>query len=168
MDREQYEKLKQAEKEHLRKMKEIKAKLREVERQKKLLKAVQGVKPPSELEDTYDEMMERLQNETIEGEVKLEMAMDATSETPVRPTPEMEEELEKARARLLVEQMKLEMGGVTSERSAPKGTTEKETSESGSSEKTIGRQTDRSAGSEEAEDETPGEPEKTIGRRRKK
>ena len=146
MDREEFERIKQAEKEHLRELKKLKKGYREALRMKKLRQAMNEIKGAGASGEA-DEMIERLQQETIENEVRLDMAMEQ-AEAPAEDMIEQDEAaLQAARAAALVRQMKAAMGVIEE----PKATTEE-------TEKTIGRMEE-----DDAEEDEP-EAEKTIGR----
>lgn len=154
MDREEFERIKQAEKEHLRALKKIKAKLHEAQRTQKLRQAIQNIEGAG-TSDTYDEMLDKLERETIEQEVRLDVALEGREDLPP-PEPELDEATLRAqKAAALVRQMRIAMGASDPE-------TEAEDPVEGP-EKTIGRM------KTEPEEEAPAppRPEKTIGRARR-
>ena len=121
MTPEEYERIKEAEKEHLRAIKKLKAKAREANRLGKVNRALQDMSdaPGQEILDTHDEMIDKLTESTIEQEVRLDMALSqeepvddgATAEAEAAAALEQaDEELQKARASDLVRQMKIQMG----------------------------------------------------------
>ena len=156
MTPEEYERIKEAEKEHLRKLKQLKQQVRDLERKKKVADALDDmVKAPGEdILGTHEEMMGKLQEETALREARLEIALEEQgldAATPAEPAGPSEEELQKARAEALVKQMKTQMGQAT--------------------EPPAKKQDPASDVAPEATDEAPTEdslPEKTIGRIRKK
>ena len=111
MTREEFERLKEAEKEHLRKLRELKQTLREAERKRSISQVVGDMATESQdLLDTNTRLADELLFQTARSEARLAMAL--------------EEELEKARkeeealrARRLIEEMKsgLLAGGETTE-----------------------------------------------------
>ena len=77
MTPEEYQRIKEAEKEHLRKLQLLKKKLREVERQKSVSKALENMTkaPGDDILQTHDEMIDRLAMDTVQQEARLEMAL---------------------------------------------------------------------------------------------
>jgi hypothetical protein len=108
----------------------------------------------AESED-FDEALRSVQEETLESEVRVEMALEsAKTSEPGAIDPEEERRL---RAAALVRQMKVAMGGIEPEEAIREVEAEPE-GDTGSTEKTIGRpEPGEPTGDEE-------EPEKTIGR----
>ncbi len=108
MTPEEYERLKEAEKEHLRKLKKLKETARLLDRQKKVSRAVTDM--TSSMQDRLDEhadIMDQIAEESALSEARLEIAMEA-SETADRIAREIsdEEEVRKAKAKELIRQMK--------------------------------------------------------------
>ncbi len=158
MDRKEFERIKQAEKEHLRALKKIKRKLHEAQRMQKLREAMQNIDAAG-TSNTYDEMLGKLEQETIEQEVRLDMALEGQEDLP-ELEPEVDEATLRAqKAAELVRQMKLSMGALD------ESDEEDEDPEPAGPEKTIGRMKP-----DEEEDEIPETPraEKTIGRARRR
>lgn len=125
MDRDEYERLKEAEKEHLRKLRDlIKRQHREAERKKGLLEALRGLTPSPEADETHAEMLRRLAEHGALAEARLEVAAEEAEERAQREAAraEMEAEMErleeeqrKAEAADLVRQMKAQMLGGAAE-----------------------------------------------------
>jgi hypothetical protein len=116
MDRAEFERIKEEEKQHLREIMGLKKKLGEVQQKAKIFNALKGVGLSEESQNTYDEMMERLTRSNIESEARMDVALENAGIAPVSTaTPQVpqvsEEEMQKLRAAELVKQMKLEMGG---------------------------------------------------------
>ena len=116
MTPEEYKRLKEAEKEHLRKLKEIKEKARVLRRQQSVTKAMEelGTSTRAAL-DTHEEMLDKLEMDTAMSEARFEIALEATQakavEEEARAALEAhEEDLQKARAQELLRQMKLQVG----------------------------------------------------------
>lgn len=165
MTPEEFERLKEAEKAHLRKVRDLKQQYRSAKRKKGIMDALQGMVRP-DLDDVHDEMLDKMTMENIKSEAKFEIAMEnaeATEDSLEKAAQEEREreELRKAEAAELVRQMKLEAGESTSAK-------EHGSQESSTSEKTIGRATpaelDSDTNSEEegVQEDTRGP--KTIGR----
>lgn len=155
MDRAEFERMKEEEKKHLRELKALKSKLKEVEQKKKVVDALKGVGLPESVQDTHDEMVNRLNRSAIEQEAKMEIALEGAGfALPQVPVVD-EETLQKNRAAELIKQMKLEMGGLglMPETASPS------TPAASDGEKTIGRL--RTEFTEEEEDR-----EKSIGRKK--
>lgn len=113
MDPKEYERIKAEEKQHLLQLRALKQKLAEAERKKTILGAVQGTALPDSVAATHEEMVERLNRESIRTEVKMEMALESAGLDLPTPVPQVsEEDAQKARAADLIRQMKLEMGGM--------------------------------------------------------
>ncbi len=112
MTPEEYQRIKEAEKEHLRKLKALKRTVRRLERQKKLNQALENITGGRErVLDTHEEMMEQLAMETALSEARLEMALEAEQAvTEAEARAALEEDLQKARARELIRRIKLEVG----------------------------------------------------------
>ncbi len=87
------------------------------------------------IDQTHDEMIQRLDQETAKNEARIEVAMDSVDIQAIR----LDEEAEDLRAAELVNQMKLEMG--LSESSTDPGRID--TDESSNEEKTMGRTRNR-------------------------
>ena len=99
----------------------------------------------SGLDQTHDEMLQRINEETARNEARMEIALDSVDSEALQ----LEEDAEKLRASELVKQFKLEMGKGETQRSdrqldVPEG--EREGEEAASS-KTIGKQRTKSGDS---------------------
>jgi len=159
MTPEEYEKFKEAEKQHLRKLKELKKEHRQLSRKAKVTKAVtdmaEGVQS---LYDEHEEMVDRLERGAVGSEARLDVALDslgasdATRETlDASQLEEDQKAIQKANAQELIRQMKL-ADGIPEEKPAPGA---KSVSEANAD------------ASETKAEETPSDlPEKTIGRMR--
>ena len=158
MSPEEFERLKEEEKRHLREMRALKGQYREAQRKKGLLGALRGLTNP-EANATHEEMMDRLAHRTAEDEARLDVAMDLArmdEEAARRERDEADREAtRKAEAEALVRQMKTQMGDPTA--GAPPDASEP--AQAGG--KTIGRMPP-----DEGESGTPPETRdpKTIGR----
>ena len=114
MTPEEYERLKEAEKEHLRKMRQLKRAVHELERQKKVSNAVRDMtEEPRRLLDEQEELVDRIAMEAAHAEARLDIALESADlkaeSEPALPTPEeSDEELRRARARELVRRMQAE------------------------------------------------------------
>ena len=108
MTPEEYERFKAAEKEHLKKLKELKRAVQVLDRQRKIQSALNDISQAStDALETQADMVERLAMETAEQEARLEIALDSAAEqAKAVPDEALEEELRQARARALVEKMK--------------------------------------------------------------
>ena len=115
MTPEERERLKEAEKAHLRQLRALKQQYREAQRKKGLLDALQGMVRP-DLDEIHEEMVDKLSRQNIEAEARFEVAMEdaGLTEDPLeraaREAAEREA-LRTAEADALVRQMKQEMGG---------------------------------------------------------
>ena len=111
MKREDFERLKAEEKAHLREIQKLKRRLREAERVRSIGKALSDVEAAGSM-DQLDEALTKVKLEALEGEAKLDLAIDSSlGEAAAKSDPaEMEAELSKARAAELVRHMKISMG----------------------------------------------------------
>lgn len=115
MDRDEFERLKNEEKAHLRKVRALKQQLREATRKKGLLNALKGL-DTSSLDGTHEEMLRKLTEKNITSEARFELAMDtlddaAKQEAAREEMARLEAERQKSDAADLVRQMKAQMLG---------------------------------------------------------
>lgn len=116
MTPEERERLKEAEKAHLRQLKALKSQYRDAKRKRGLLDALQGMIRP-DIDEVHDEMVDKLTRKNIESEARFEIAMENAGidgEDPLDKAVRQEAEreaLRKAEADELVRQFKQEMGG---------------------------------------------------------
>lgn len=146
MTPEEFQRLKEAEKDHLRKLKKLKDAARMLERQKKVSRAVTDMTSSMEQKlSEHADIMDQIAAAAALSEARLEIAMES-SEKVDRVAQEMQDEetLSKERAKQLIRQMKAESGD------EPEASTEKTRAESRKKTTT--------------EDQTESLPEKTIGR----
>ena len=156
MTPEEYEQFKEAEKAHLRKLRELKKTHQQLQRKAKVTGAVTDMaESMNELFDEHGEMVEKLQRDSIESEARMEVALDnvdmndKVQEAQDAADLEAAETLRKARAQELIRQMKAADGAPASEPAPSSAASPAE--ESGSDATT--------------DDKTSSElPEKTIGR----
>lgn len=156
MTPEEYEQFKEAEKAHLRKLRELKKTHQQLQRKAKVTGAVTDMaESMNQLFDEHGEMVEKLQRDSIESEARMEVALDhvdmndTVQEAQDAADLEAAETLRKARAQELIRQMKTAEGVPATESSAPSSSSP--STESGSNATT--------------DSETSSElPEKTIGR----
>lgn len=108
MTPEEYERFKEAEKEHLQKLKELKKAVRVLERQKKIQSALDDVSRSSENAlEAQNDIVEQLALETARREARLEIALESASEqTDETVREKLEDELRRERARALVDELK--------------------------------------------------------------
>ncbi len=155
MTPEEYQKVKEAEKAHLRKLKELKKTHAQLSRKARITNAVTDMaESVQELYDEHRTMVDRLEMDAISSEARLDVAMDGlegdSSVQEALDAAQLEadqEVIKRARAKSLIEQMKLETSAV------PASTTRSESP----SEKAAGANTDTG-------ETTPELPEKTIGK----
>ena len=120
MTPEEYQKFKEAEKEHLRKIRDLKKAQRSASRKATVTKAVTGMATDMQgLFDEHGQMIERLQMDSAMSEARMEVALDSvemdsgvTEAQDAAELAKLEEEQKKARARDLINQMKQETGAV--------------------------------------------------------
>ena len=141
MTPEEYQKLKEAEKDHHRKFRELKKVHGQAIQQSKISKAVTDMATGmTNLYDEHREMLDRLQMDTLKSEARMEVALDSVEsldflDSESSPTASQdaaalatdEEAVRKARAQALVRQMKME-GGASMEDVSSKPTPSKSSS----------------------------------------
>lgn len=172
MTPEEYNRIKEAEKEHLRKLKELKTQLRKVKQQNKVAEAMKNIAnaPGDDINQTHSEMIDRLAMETIQEEVRLEMALSEVDDEQASSLQETAEEqqqilqsdaeLKKLRAQELVRQIKLQMGVADAEKKQNRGSAVIEREDAENASEVTGKEKGKTLDST-----SPGElPEKTIGR----
>lgn len=151
MKREEFERLKEEEKKHLREIRALKQRLKEAQRLQRIGKALQDVRSSGESE-AFDESLTEVQRRAAEQEARLELAIDSAAGESPADIPEVDEEaLKAARAADFIRQMKVSMGDDQSTSQPPATQPAKEAGESESSdesdeadfEKTIGRMNPR-------------------------
>ena len=115
MSPEEFNRIKEAEKEHLRKLKALKQAAGRLQRQKSIAQALGNMTQEAQQKlEANEAMVEKLAWETAEQEARMEIALEsakAAPDEPATPKPspaETEEALRKARAEELVRQMKQE------------------------------------------------------------
>ena len=164
MSPEEFERLKQQEKEHLRKIRQIKQQGADAHRKAGLLDALKKLTGAQDALDETDRLTRSMQEGQARTEARFEMAADAARARAERE--EAEEALRDAEADGLLAQMRAEMLGNASPaagtRDAPNAADADETKPAPSGEKTIGR------ARPDSEPEAPpaDRSAKTIGRRR--
>jgi len=149
MTPEEFEQIKKAEKEHLRKLKKLKDAHRQLERQKKMTAAVTEMTTSMrEKLDVHDDIMEQIGTESALNEARLEIALESSEKAELEAQAmKDEEDLTKAKAKELVRQMKAgeEVGpsdskvDTAAQTSAKPKSSEKEDTDQNLPEKTIGR-----------------------------
>lgn len=119
MDRDEFERLKEEEKAHLRKVRVLKQQLREAKRKQGLLGALQGL-DTSGLDATHEEMLRKVTEKNVTAEARFELAMEALDaaekqEATREEMARIEAERQKTAAADLVRQMKTQMLGDAAE-----------------------------------------------------
>lgn len=92
------------------------------------------------MDQTHDEMLNRIQEETARNEARIELALDSMDTEAMQ----IEEDAEQLRAQELVNQFKLEMGMVEDEKAASEPSLDLPEREAEEDAKTIGRERSRS------------------------
>lgn len=104
LSREEFERLKEAEKEHLRAVRELRRQVRSAERTRSVQRALgRVVSGARETLSSYRESLEHLLRESAESEARLDAALDDADE---RDTTVLDEELTRIRARRLLDEMR--------------------------------------------------------------
>ena len=112
MTPEEYQRYKEAEKAHLRKLKELKKAVHTLERQKSVTQATEKVAEGNDLLEKQKDLVDELALETARHEARLDVALDSAAEAEKQAEMEaLEEELQRERAQALVRQLKRQMGG---------------------------------------------------------
>lgn len=119
MDREEFERLKEEEKAHLRKVRALKQQLRDARRKQGVLGALQSL-DTSGLDATHEEMLRKVTEKNVTAEARFELAMEALDEAAKEEATReemarIEAERQKTAAADLVRQMKVEMLGDAAE-----------------------------------------------------
>lgn len=111
MTPEEYERFKEAEKQHLRKLKELKKAVGKLEREKSIRTAFENVGAgPADMLDRQKDLVDRLAMETAKHEARLEVALESAEEAAREAQAAgLEEELQRDRAQALVRQLKREL-----------------------------------------------------------
>lgn len=159
MTAEEFEKIKQAEKEHLRKLRKLKDTVRQLERQKKVSRAISDMTSSiTEKLDVHDEMVQRLAVDAALNEARLEIALEQSDEADQKAQlARDEEDLAKARARQVV--------GRIRKTDEPSRSTEFVSKQEGESPSSATGRTPSDPGSTARTSENQDKlPEKTIGR----
>ena len=107
MTDEEYERIKEDEKEHLRKMKALKDAARRLQRAKKTQGAAEGLNRVQDLLDESSTLAHRLDEEAAQGEARLDLALGADDETEDGSTDDAPDA--ETRARALVRRLRDEM-----------------------------------------------------------
>ncbi len=162
MKPEEFEKLKEQHKAHLREINRLKGLARDAGRQGRLAQALGDIAGALDSDTTYDEVMDTLNRETAQSEARFEIAQEnqaaQSADALEKAAQELvdEEALSRDRARTLVEQMKAQMGGPSP--TAPPAA-------AGDAPKTLGR-TPAAGTLADASSDAPAQPaDKTLGRR---
>jgi hypothetical protein len=160
MTPEEFERIKEAEKEHLRALKKLKKAVRGLERSKSIAQSVTKMSSSSQSAlETHENMVDKLALETAHYEARLDVALESAKEHQERGDADealtnADAELQKERARSLVEQLREEMA-------VPDADTGEAVAESPGP-----RRSESDEQDDDAEDTGPL-PEKTIGRMRR-
>ena len=111
MTPEEYERFKDAEKQHLRKLKELKKAVGKLEREKSIRTAFENVSAgPADMLGRQKDLVDRLAMETAQHEARLEVALESSEEEAREAQAAgLEEELQRDRAQALVRQLKREL-----------------------------------------------------------
>ncbi len=105
---EERNRLKEEYKAHYLKIKELKNKLAEAERVKKLTNAIHQINPQG-LIDQFDEALDKVREKIFTAEARLDMAIES-ADADDKVSPADEEMLRKQKASETMKQMKMELG----------------------------------------------------------
>ncbi len=111
MSPEEFERLKNEEKAHLRQLRDLKAQQRDAQRKVQIANAVTGMRNP-ELEASTDALTERLMRDAAHSEARLDLAVESAQVSAAASvqTAADREALRQAEAAALVAQLKAGMG----------------------------------------------------------
>ncbi len=115
MTPEEYQRIKDAEKEHLRALKKLKKAVRDLERSKSIANSVTRMSSTSESAlETHQEMVDKLALETAHQEARLEIALEGAADKAKQAAnaeelERMDAELARERAKSIVEDLRSEM-----------------------------------------------------------
>ena len=109
MSPEEFERLKNEEKEHLRKLRALKQTHRDVQQKKKIVDAVTGMRNPG-LEAETDDLTQSFYRDAAVQEARLDLALEGQAPVTGNANDLDKESLAKAEAEALVRQMKAQMG----------------------------------------------------------
>lgn len=139
MSPEEFERLKNEEKEHLRKLRALKNQHREVQQKASILGALRGMRNP-DLEADTDGRTERLFLDAATQEARLDLALESDAARQQAAQDEADlEQIRKAKAEEMIRQMKAGMGETPSTPDAPRADTARTDAAAPSGPKTIGR-----------------------------
>ena len=109
MKREEFERLKEEEKKHLREIRDLKQKLKAAQRIQRIGRALTEIEQAGELEG-FDISLEEVQRKAAEQEARLDLVVDSADPIdPLEIQPIDDEALQKARAAEFIERLKVSM-----------------------------------------------------------
>lgn len=171
MTPEELERYKEAEKAHLRKLKELKKAVHTLERQKSISTAAGKIAEGHELLEKQKDLVDDLAMDTARHEARLDIALESAADADEQERTEaLEEELQRERAQALVKQLKRQMGGGDEDRgSRTEDRSAREENDSGSGGSAASDAASRADTLDRAASGNPtggrdNRPEKTIGR----
>jgi hypothetical protein len=114
--RSQREKLKEEYKNHYRKMRETKERLKQTQKKHNIVEALKNM-DSTELMESFDSFLFEVKSKVAHAEARLDVALDSLDEEGVSPVQQAEndEVLKKQRAKETLKQLKNEMGLLYSE-----------------------------------------------------
>lgn len=147
MTREEYEKLKAEEREHLEKMRALKTAVRRLDQQRSMAGALERLQSSArDLIERHEDLVDELARETAHMEARAEMGMEAESAAASNDAlAQSEEELTRLRAQKLIEEIKQEVASAEASSEKPQAPVEpssdrtKKQDDARPPEKTIGR-----------------------------
>lgn len=162
MTPEEFQKIKQAEKEHLRKLRKLKDTVRQLDRQKKVSAAISDMTSSMEEKlDVHDEMVRRLAVDAALNEARLEIALEQSDVADEKAQLARDEaDLARAQAKQVVGRIRDQ----TDQPEKPEKPAPSAVVEGGSSSVATGRTRPASSSRAQTSDDRDDLPEKTIGR----
>lgn len=110
MSPEEYQRIKEAEKERLRSVKKLKKALNTLRHQREMREALGRIASSRETLDSSEALLDELAAETARYEARLEIALDAAGEDAPEAADAPEADSREKRARALIRQLKQELG----------------------------------------------------------
>ncbi len=159
MSPEEYERIKEAEKAHLRSLRHLKERARALRRRRSLGGALGRIAGAQHVLDAGDEAADRLARETAHHEARLHVALEGAPDAP-------EEATRRRRAQELLAQLKAELGVLPPPSNPERRSPESETAADAPPDAAAPPSQPAPRPSKKASEDEKNLPEKTIGRMR--
>lgn len=148
--RSERERLKEEYKAHYRKMRESRERLSRAKKTQNITEALKSM-DKSQMLETFDNLLESIKHKLASAEARLDMAMDslASEEHQTETEQQLDEEMNRSRAKDTLKQLKMEMGLLYEEIEQQAGSIQVE--------KTIGSGREKNESGGQSSPEDPGE-----------